>query len=72
MVEAGLTPGEALVAATGNNAKALGIDDTVGTIAQGKEADLLVVDGRPDEQISDITRVLAVIKSGQVVVNNAA
>ena len=72
MVEAGLTPGEALVAATGNNAKALGIDDTVGTVAQGKEADLLIVDGRPDEQISDITRVLAVIKSGQVVVNNAA
>ena len=72
MVEAGLKPREALVAATGNNAKALGIDGTVGTVAPGKEADLLIVDGRPDQQISDITRVLAVIKSGQVVVNNSA
>ena len=72
MVDAGLTPSGAIVSATGGNAKALGIDDTVGTVAPGREADLLIVDGRPDEQISDITRVLAVVKAGQVVVNNAA
>ncbi|MCE2470222.1 MAG: amidohydrolase family protein [Dehalococcoidia bacterium] len=72
MVEAGLTPAQALAAATGGNAEALGIADAVGTIAPGKEADLLVVDGRPDERISDVARVLAVVKGGRVVVNKAA
>ena len=72
MVDAGLTPAGAIASATGGNAKALGIDDTVGTVAPGKEADLLIVDGNPDEQISDVTRVLAVLKAGRVVVNNAA
>ena len=71
MVDAGLTPAGAIASATGGNAKALGIDDTVGTVAPGKEADLLIVDGNPDEQISDVARVLAVLKAGRVVVNNA-
>ena len=72
MVEAGLAPAQAVAAATGGNAEALGVADAVGTIAPGKEADLLVVAGRPDERIADIARVLAVVKSGRVVVNNAA
>ena len=72
MVDAGLTPAGAIASATGGNAKALGIDDTVGAVAPGKEADLLIVDGNPDEQISDVARVLAVLKAGRVVVNNAA
>ena len=72
MVDAGLTPAGAVASATGGNARALGIDDTVGTVAPGKEADLLIVDGNPDEQISDVARVLAVLKAGRVVVNNAA
>ena len=72
MVEAGLTPHAAIQAATSGNAQALHIDDAVGAVTPGKEADLLIVDGRPDHDISDIGRVLAVIKSGQVVVNNAA
>ncbi len=72
MVEAGLTPAQAVAAATGGNAEALGVADAVGTIAPGKEADLLVVEGRPDERIADIGRVLAVVKSGRMVVNKAA
>ena len=72
MVEAGLTPAQAIAAATGGNADALGIAGAVGTIAPCKEADLLVVEGRPDERISDIAQVLAVVKAGRVVVNKAA
>ena len=71
MVEAGLSPLAAIQAATSGNAKALHIDDAVGTVAPGKEADLLVVDGRPDQDITDVGRVLAVIKGSRVVVNNA-
>ena len=71
MVEAGLSPRAAIQAATSGNARALHIDDAVGTVAPGKEADLLVVDGRPDQDIADVGRVLAVVKGGRVVVNNA-
>ena len=70
MVEAGLSPLAAIQAATSGNAKGLHIDDEVGAVAPGKEADLVVVDGRPDQDITDIGRVLAVIKGGRVVVNN--
>ena len=72
MVEAGLSPLAAIQAATGGNAKALHIDDAVGMVAVGKEADLLVVDGRPDRDIAAVGRVLAVVKGGRVVVNNGA
>ena len=72
MVEAGLSPLAAIQAATDGNAKALHIDDVVGTVAPGKEADLLVANGRPDQDITDVGRVLAVIKGGHVVVNNIA
>ena len=72
MVKAGLSPLAAVHAATAGNAKALHIDGVVGTVAPGKEADLLVVDGRPDQDITVIGKVLAVIKGGRVVVNNAA
>ena len=47
MVEHGLTPGQALAAATGTAAQALGLDDHLGTVAEGKLADLIVVDGDP-------------------------
>jgi imidazolonepropionase-like amidohydrolase len=52
-VEAGLTPLEAIAAGTGVSARALGIKDR-GTIEPGKAADLVLVDGRPDEIISDV------------------
>ena len=70
MVDAGLSPHAAIHAATAGNAKALHIDDVVGAVTPGKEADLLVVDGRPDQDITHLARVLAVIKSGRVVVNH--
>ena len=64
MVAGGLTPMQAVVAATGASAQALGLSDSVGTIAPGMEADLLVVDGSPDVQIADVGKVAAVFKAG--------
>ena len=63
MVRGGLSPAQALVAATSGNAEALGIG-TAGTVAAGKEADLLVVDGKPDADVADVAKVLAVFKAG--------
>ena len=65
MVNGGLSPLQALVSATGGNANALGISDFVGTIAPGKEADLLVVDGNPDEDITAVAKVAAVFQAGR-------
>jgi imidazolonepropionase-like amidohydrolase len=47
MIQHGLTPADALVAATSTAAEAIGLADYIGTIAEGKLADLLVVDGDP-------------------------
>lgn len=68
LVEAGLTPMEALVAATGGAADAIDFKD-IGTIASGKFADLVVVDGDPLEDIrilQDLRRIPLVIKDGRV------
>mgnify|MGYP002019152424 FL=1 len=64
LVNAGLTPTQAVVAGTSNNAELLGLGDVVGTIEGGKSADLLVVDGNPAEDIGDIANVTAVFKAG--------
>jgi imidazolonepropionase-like amidohydrolase len=47
MVHHGLTPAQALAAATGTAAAALGLDEHLGTVAAGKLADLIAVDGDP-------------------------
>jgi imidazolonepropionase-like amidohydrolase len=66
MVEAGLSPIEVIVAATSGNAEALKIADQVGTIDPEKEADLIVVNGAPDMNITDIANVLVTFKGGQI------
>ena len=65
LVDAGLTPLEALTAATGNSARALRVDAERGTIQPGKLADLVMVEGRPHESIADITRIHAVFLGGR-------
>jgi len=67
LVDAGLSPHQALVAATSNAASALGIGDTVGRIAAGYDADILLVDGDPLTDISLIGRVRRVIRRGSVI-----
>lgn len=65
LVEGGLTPLEALTAATGNSAKALKVDNERGFIAVGKLADLLLVEGEPHKNIGDIERIKSVFLSGR-------
>ena len=57
MVRAGLTPVQALMAGTSNSAKAVHQLDERGTIEVGKAADLILVDGKPWENISDIRKL---------------
>jgi imidazolonepropionase-like amidohydrolase len=68
--EVGLTPMQAIQAATGNAATVLGLDSSIGTLAPGKVADLIAVEGDPSVRISDIRSVRTVIKEGQLVAQN--
>ncbi len=62
LVEAGFTPVEAIRIATSNGAEFLG--DPVGTIAPGKQADLVVIKGDPSRNIADIENIETVFKDG--------
>jgi imidazolonepropionase-like amidohydrolase len=64
LVEGGFTPLEAIQIATSNGAKFLGRLDRIGTIAPGKQADLLVINGNPAARIADIRNVKLVFKEG--------
>jgi imidazolonepropionase-like amidohydrolase len=64
LVEAGFTPAEAVRIGTSNGAKFLGRDALVGTVAVGKQADLVVVTGDPSTTIADIRNVDTVFKRG--------
>ena len=64
LVEAGLTPVEAIRIATLNGAQYLGDADKIGTIAVGKVADLVVIKGDPSSKIEDIENVEIVFKDG--------
>ena len=64
LVEAGFTPLEAISIASLNGAKFLGEDARIGSIAPGKQADLMVVKGNPATMISDIENVEIVFKDG--------
>ena len=68
MVEAGLTPMQAITAATGENAKLLHLADR-GTIAAGKRADLLVLDADPLADIRNTRRIVAVYHDGRSIAN---
>jgi uncharacterized protein (DUF1330 family) len=61
-VEAGLTPSQALQVATYNGAKYARVLDDRGVVAPGKRADLILVDGEPTQNVSDIRKVALVIK----------
>ena len=64
LVEAGLTPLQAIQVATYNGAQLLGVEHDVGSIEVGKAADLIVVAGNPAQSISDIREVEIVFKDG--------
>lgn len=64
LVEAGFTPVEAIQVATENGAKFLGRESSIGTIAEGKQADMVLVKGDPATKIADIENVETVFKDG--------
>jgi len=64
LVEAGFTPLEAIHIATANGAQYLGEADRIGTIAPGKQADLVVIKGDPSHKTEDIENVEIVFKDG--------
>lgn len=65
IVEAGLTPYEALVTGTRNVATYFGTADQVGTVAQGKVADLVLVDGNPLADVANASRIAGVMVRGR-------
>jgi imidazolonepropionase-like amidohydrolase len=67
LVDAGMTPMQAIQAGTRVAAEALGWDDRLGTIEPGKLADLVAVSGDPIEDISELRRVTFVMIGGRVV-----
>ena len=69
-VEIGMSAPEAIRSATIESARSCGVDHIVGTLEQGKQADLLVVDGDPVENITDIFNVVDVFQSGNLVDRN--
>jgi imidazolonepropionase-like amidohydrolase len=69
MVKLGLTPLQAIQAATINDADLLGWSDKVGTLEAGKWADIVAVDGDPLADITTLERVKFVMKGGEVVKN---
>ena len=64
LVEAGFTPEQAIQIYTQNGAKYLGREDRIGTIAAGKQADLVIVTGDPEKDISAVEHVDYVFKKG--------
>ena len=64
LVEAGFTPVEAIHIATENGAIYLGRRNRIGTLAPGKQADMVLIKGDPSKNIADIEKVETVFKSG--------
>jgi len=58
-----------LQAATSRCAEALGISKRTGSIRQGLEADLIVLDGNPLEDIKAVSKVVVVVNDGRIVAN---
>ena len=70
MVALGMSPMEAIMASTSAAARLIGIDGQVGMIEQGKQADLLLVEGNPLRKIDllpDRSRIVGVMKAGRFV-----
>jgi sugar phosphate isomerase/epimerase len=67
LVDAGLTPMQAIMAATSNGAELLGLERRIGTVEEGKAADLMLVDANPLQEITNTKKIFKVIKDGRVV-----
>lgn len=66
VTDAWFTPAQAIIAATLNGARAIGIDQKTGSVAKGKTADLLLLDADPLTDINHIDKVALIIKKGKL------
>jgi imidazolonepropionase-like amidohydrolase len=67
LIEAGIPPLEVIKIATKNGAQALGIEEDVGTIEPGKQADMIILSDNPVDEISNTKKIEAVINNGQLI-----
>jgi imidazolonepropionase-like amidohydrolase len=67
LVAAGLSPGQAIRAATSSAARIIGAASELGTIAPGMRADLLILDADPLTEIRNTRKIFAVVQDGHVV-----
>ncbi|HKJ18653.1 MAG TPA: amidohydrolase family protein [Xanthomonadales bacterium] len=67
MVNAGMSPADAIRSATMTTAELLGVEEDLGSIEAGKLADLIAVSGSPLEDVTELTRVTFVMKEGVVI-----
>jgi imidazolonepropionase-like amidohydrolase len=65
LTQAGMSPMEAILAATQTAARILRLDDKLGTLEEGKIADLLIVEGNPAQDIEQLKQVRHVIQGGK-------
>jgi imidazolonepropionase-like amidohydrolase len=72
LVRGGMTPLEALQAATIRGAELLNWSDRIGTVEPGKFADIIAIDGDPTQDINAIEKVVFVMKDGAVFKNDLA
>jgi imidazolonepropionase-like amidohydrolase len=66
MVERGMTPAAALLAATSVNAELFGLSDRLGTLEPGKLADIVAAPGDPTRDVRQTERVFFVMKEGVI------
>jgi len=64
-VKGGMTPHQAIISATGEAARAIGVGDITGTVEVGKEADLVACERNPLDEISALNQPVVVIKGGK-------
>jgi imidazolonepropionase-like amidohydrolase len=69
MVNYGMTPRQALVAATRSASECVGLESEIGTLSAGKKADLIAVEGNPLDDIAALDHVVLVMRGGKVLVS---